>query len=138
VTLLEMARGRGLGVHDASPVAYQLAHPGQRGCHRDAGVGGLSLWAPEAAALTVANGVFAPAGAVVNSAGGGCRSHLRYRRRRGYFGAQPARAAGRYLIPRVHLQAIKRDGLRTDTPEGDRHPAVQATDDPADVGRSTS
>ena len=52
------------------------------------------------------------------------------------------RAAGRagedvtFIARGAHLQAIKRDGLRIDTPEGEIviQPA-QATDNPADVGK---
>ena len=56
----------------------------------------------------------------------------------GYFGAQLARAGEDviFLARGAHLQAIKRDGLRIDTPEGEIviQPA-QATDNPADVGK---
>ncbi len=56
----------------------------------------------------------------------------------GYFGAQLARAGEdvTFIARGAHLQAIKRDGLRIDTPEGEIviQPA-QATDNPADVGK---
>ena len=56
----------------------------------------------------------------------------------GYFGAQLARVGEdvTFIARGAHLQAIKRDGLRIDTPEGEIiiQPA-QATDDPADVGK---
>ena len=56
----------------------------------------------------------------------------------GYFGAQLARAGEEviFLARGAHLQAIKQNGLRVDTPEGEIviQPA-QATDDPADVGK---
>src|SRR5262245_12090316 len=56
----------------------------------------------------------------------------------GYFGAQLARAGEEvvFLARGAHLQAIKKNGLRIDTPEGEIviQPA-QATDNPADVGK---
>ena len=56
----------------------------------------------------------------------------------GFFGAQLARAGEEviFLARGAHLQAIKRDGLRIDMPEGEIviQPA-QATDNPADAGK---
>jgi 2-dehydropantoate 2-reductase len=56
----------------------------------------------------------------------------------GFFGAQLARAGEEviFLARGAHLQAIRRDGLRIDMPEGEIviQPA-QATDNPADAGR---
>jgi len=56
----------------------------------------------------------------------------------GYFGAQLARAGEEviFLARGDHLQAIKKNGLRIDTPEGEIviQPA-QATDDVASVGK---
>jgi 2-dehydropantoate 2-reductase len=56
----------------------------------------------------------------------------------GYFGAQLARAGEEvtFLARGPHLQAIKRDGLRIETPDGEMviQPA-QATDDPSAVGK---
>jgi 2-dehydropantoate 2-reductase len=56
----------------------------------------------------------------------------------GYIGAQLARAGEEviFLARGAHLQAIKQDGLRVDTPDGEIviEPA-QATDDPATVGK---
>src|SRR5262245_961739 len=56
----------------------------------------------------------------------------------GFFGAQLARAGDEviFLARGAHLQAIKRNGLCIDTPEGEIaiQPA-QATDNPADVGK---
>jgi 2-dehydropantoate 2-reductase len=55
----------------------------------------------------------------------------------GYFGAQLARAAEdvTFIARGAHLQAIRSDGLRVETPDGEIviQPA-QATDDPAQVG----
>jgi 2-dehydropantoate 2-reductase len=56
----------------------------------------------------------------------------------GFFGAQLARAGEEviFLARGAHLQAIKRDGLRIDMPEGEIviQPA-RATDNPADAGK---
>ncbi|HEY7690235.1 MAG TPA: 2-dehydropantoate 2-reductase, partial [Dongiaceae bacterium] len=56
----------------------------------------------------------------------------------GFFGAQLARAGEdvTFLARGAHLEAIKRDGLRIEMPEGEIviQPA-QATDDVADVGK---
>jgi 2-dehydropantoate 2-reductase len=56
----------------------------------------------------------------------------------GFFGAQLARAGEEviFLARGAHLQALKRDGLRIDMPEGEIviQPA-QATDNPADAGK---
>lgn len=56
----------------------------------------------------------------------------------GFFGAQLARAGEEviFLARGAHLQAIRRDGLRIDMPEGEIviQPA-QATDNPADAGK---
>ncbi len=56
----------------------------------------------------------------------------------GYFGAQLARAGEdvTFIARGAHLQAIKRDGLRIETPDGEIviQPA-QATDDPSAVGK---
>jgi 2-dehydropantoate 2-reductase len=55
----------------------------------------------------------------------------------GYFGAQLARAGEdvTFIARGEHLQAIRAQGLRVETPQGEIliHPA-QATDDPAEVG----
>lgn len=54
----------------------------------------------------------------------------------GYLGACLTRVADVHLIARGgHLEALRRDGLTIVTPEGERSTvAVQATDDPAEVG----
>lgn len=53
-----------------------------------------------------------------------------------YYGAGFARGGARVsLIARgAHLEAIRRDGLTIETPEGSEHHQLDATDDPRDIG----
>jgi 2-dehydropantoate 2-reductase len=57
----------------------------------------------------------------------------------GYFGARLAQAGAdvHFVARGAHLAALRRDGLRVESPLGDIHlPDVQVTDNPADIGRA--
>ena len=57
----------------------------------------------------------------------------------GYFGARLAQAGAdvHFVARGAHLAALRRDGLRVESPLGDIHlPDVHVTDNPADIGRA--
>src|SRR6185369_9725891 len=54
----------------------------------------------------------------------------------GYFGARLCRGGAdvHFIARGAHLQAMRNDGLRVEGPDPMHIPAVNATDDPAEVG----